>query len=45
MFNNKNPGKWIGRGDPVPRPPRSPDLNPLALMKDAVYIPSVLKSY
>ena len=23
------PGRWIGRGGPIPRPARSPDLNPL----------------
>lgn len=36
------PDRWIGRGGPVPWPPRSPDLNPLdfffwGTMKDLVY--------
>lgn len=36
------PGRWVGRGGPVPWPPRSPDLNPLDYflwgdMKQSVY--------
>ena len=27
-LGNDMPGNWIGRGGPVERPPRSPDLNP-----------------
>ncbi|KAJ4440367.1 hypothetical protein ANN_08507 [Periplaneta americana] len=27
-LNQQFPGKWIGRGGPVPWPPRSPDLTP-----------------
>lgn len=27
-LDSKRPGKWIGRGGPVPWPPRSPDLTP-----------------
>nr|XP_022908494.1 uncharacterized protein LOC111419849 [Onthophagus taurus] len=38
--------KWIGRGGPIPWPPRSPDLNPLdfflwGFMKDRVYATEV----
>lgn len=31
VLNRPNyfPGRWIGRGGPIPWPPRSPDLNPL----------------
>ena len=30
LDNNRTfPGKWIGRGGPVPWPARSPDLTPL----------------
>lgn len=28
-LNNAYPNRWIGRGGPIPWPPRSPDLNPL----------------
>lgn len=28
-LNNAFPNSWIGRGGPIPWPPRSPDLNPL----------------
>lgn len=28
-LDNNYPGRWIGRGGPVPWPPRSPDLTPL----------------
>lgn len=41
-LNRSFPGKWIGRGGPIPWPPRSPDLNPLdfffwGYMKSLVY--------
>lgn len=29
ILDEKFPGRWIGRGGPVPWPPRSPDLTPL----------------
>ena len=29
VLNDKYPNRWIGRGGPVPWPPRSPDLTPL----------------
>lgn len=28
-LNDKFPGRWIGRGGPIPWPARSPDLNPI----------------
>ena len=28
-LNTIFPGRWIGRGGPIPWPPRSPDLNPI----------------
>jgi hypothetical protein len=28
-FNEKFPNAWIGRGGPIPWPPRSPDFNPM----------------
>lgn len=41
-LNQRFPGRWIGRGGPIPWPPRSPDLNPLdyyfwGRIKDIVY--------
>lgn len=33
---------WVGRAEPIPRPPSSPDLNPLdfcGYVKERVYIP------
>jgi hypothetical protein len=42
-LNRKLPGRWIGRGEPVAWPPRSPDLNPMDfylwghLLKSLVY--------
>lgn len=38
----KYPGRWIGRGGPIPWPPRSPDLSPIdfflwGYMKSLVY--------
>lgn len=46
-LNNTFENKWIGRGGPVPWPPRSPDLNPLdfflwGLMKTMVYTNEIL---
>ena len=29
FFNERFPDAWIGRGGPIPWPPRSPDLSPL----------------
>ena len=29
VFNERFPDAWIGRGGPIPWPPRSPDLSPL----------------
>jgi len=29
VLNETYPGAWIGRGGPIPWPPRSPDLSPL----------------
>ena len=29
LLNNRFRDRWIGRGGPIPWPPRSPDLNPL----------------
>lgn len=29
FLNHRFPNRWIGRGGPVPWPPRSPDLNPI----------------
>ena len=29
VLNETFPGAWIGRGGPIPWPPRSPDLSPL----------------
>ena len=42
VLNDKYPNRWIGRGGPVPWPPRSPDLTPLDFflwgpMKSPVY--------
>ena len=42
VLNDKYPNRWIGRGGPVPWPPRSPDLTPLDFfiwgpMKSLVY--------
>ena len=42
VLNNKYPNRWIGRGGPVPWPPRSPHLTPLDFflcgpMKSLVY--------
>ena len=31
-LNETLDNKWIGRGGPVPWPPRSPDLNPLGFV-------------
>lgn len=41
-LDRKFPGRWIGRGGPIPWPPRSPDLTPLdfflwGYIKDCVY--------
>jgi hypothetical protein len=33
ILNNTCHGRWIGRGGPTARPPRSPDLNPLETPK------------
>lgn len=46
FLNNTFPQKWIGRGGPIPWPPRSPDLNPLdfflwGFMKERVYATDV----
>lgn len=46
-LNNVFENKWIGRGGPVPWPPRSPDLTPLdfflwGLMKTMVYTNEIL---
>ena len=30
VLNKRFPDAWIGRGGPIPRPPRSPDLSPLS---------------
>lgn len=45
-LNHNFPGRWIGRGGPIPWPPRSPDLNPLdfyfwGCMKALVYATEV----
>ncbi|XP_066596254.1 histone-lysine N-methyltransferase SETMAR-like [Prorops nasuta] len=42
VLHCKFPGKWIGRGGPIPWPARSPDLNPLDFffwraLKEKVY--------
>lgn len=42
VLDNNYPNRWIGRGGPVPWPPRSPDLTPLDFfvwghMKSLVY--------
>ncbi|XP_066582721.1 uncharacterized protein [Prorops nasuta] len=42
VLHRKFPGKWIGRGGPIPWPARSPDLNPLdfffwVALKEKVY--------
>jgi len=29
VLNERSPDAWIGRGGPIPWPPRSPDLFPL----------------
>jgi len=29
VLNERFPDSWIGRGGPIPWPPRSPDLSPL----------------
>ena len=29
VLNERSPDAWIGRGGPIPWPPRSPDLSPL----------------
>ena len=29
VLNERFPDAWIGRGGPIPCPPRSPDLSPL----------------
>jgi hypothetical protein len=29
VLNERFPDAWIGRGGPIPLPPRSPDLSPL----------------
>jgi len=31
VLNERFPDAWIGRGGPIPWPPRSPDLSPLGL--------------
>lgn len=41
-LDNTYPNRWIGRGGPIPWPPRSPDFNPLdyflwGKLKDMVY--------
>ena len=46
ILNNEYRNRWIGRGGPVPWPPRSPDLNPLDYyiwghMKSLVYVTNV----
>lgn len=45
-LDNTFPRRWIGRGGPVPWPPRSPDLNPLdfflwGFLKERVYTTEV----
>ncbi|GBN11579.1 hypothetical protein AVEN_178254-1 [Araneus ventricosus] len=42
VLNEKFPRRWIGRGGPIPWPPRSPDITPLDFfvwiyMKNIVY--------
>lgn len=41
-LDDKFPGRWVGRGGPIPWPPRSPDITPLdfflwGFVKDVVY--------
>ena len=32
------PGRWVGRGGPIPWPARSPDLNPLHYFYGNTYL-------
>ena len=43
VLNERFPDAWIGRGGPIPWPPRSPDLSPLdfilwGYIKNIVYL-------
>jgi hypothetical protein len=42
FLNEKFPNRWIGRGGPIPWPPRSPDITPMdfflwGYVKDRVF--------
>ena len=46
VLNERFPDAWIGRGGPIPWPPRSPDLSPLDLflweyIKNIVYAENI----
>jgi hypothetical protein len=42
FLDDQLPGHWVGQAEPIPWPPRSPDLNPLEFfqgyVKEHIYI-------